>query len=73
MVICGVAPGKGEPAHHHADLRYLMATEHPDTTQPETPDAPLRWLTIDEARDLVGGNNLRITLDRAQQALAQAR
>lgn len=73
VVICGVAPGKGEPAHHHADLRYLMATEHPDTTQPETPDAPLRWLTIDEARDLVGGNNLRITLDRAQQALAQAR
>jgi 8-oxo-dGTP pyrophosphatase MutT (NUDIX family) len=73
VVICDVAPGKGEPAHHHADLRYLMATEHPDATQPETPDAPLRWLTIDEARDLVGGNNLRVTLNRAEQALAQAR
>jgi 8-oxo-dGTP pyrophosphatase MutT (NUDIX family) len=73
VVICDVAPGKGEPAHHHADLRYLMATEDPDATQPETPDAQLRWLTIDDARDLVGGNNLRVTLDRAEQALAQAR
>ena len=73
LVICEVAPGKGEPAHQHADLRYLMATEHPDATQPETPDALLRWLTIDEARGLTGGNNLRITLDRAAQALSRPR
>jgi len=73
LVICEVAAGKGEPAHQHADLRYLMATEHPDATQPEAPDALLRWLTIDEARDLTGGNNLRITLDRAAQVLSQPR
>ena len=73
VVICDVAPGKGEQAHQHADLRYLMATQNPDATQPETPDAALRWLTFDEARDLIGGNNLRITLDRVERALAQAR
>ena len=68
-VVCAVAPGKGEPAHEHADLRYLLATEKPDTVRPENPDAPLRWLTVDEARDLVGTNNLRHTLDRAEALL----
>ncbi len=71
VAICDVAPGKGEPAHQHADLRYLMATDRPDATRPETPDAALRWLTLDEARDLIGENNLRITLDRAEQALTR--
>jgi 8-oxo-dGTP pyrophosphatase MutT (NUDIX family) len=69
VAICDVPAGKGEPAHRHADLRYLMATGHPDAVRPETPGAALRWLTFDEARDLVGGNNLRVTLDRAEQAL----
>ena len=64
-----VAPGKGEPAHEHADLRYLMATSAPEAIQPENADAPLRWLTIDEARELVGANNLQVTLDRAEAAI----
>ena len=72
VVICDVAPGKGEPAHQHADLRYLMATEHPDAAQPETPDALLRWLTPDEACELIGDNNLRVFLARAERALGQA-
>jgi 8-oxo-dGTP pyrophosphatase MutT (NUDIX family) len=70
VVICDVAPGKGEPAHEHADLRYLMTTRTPEAIAPEAADAPLRWLTFGEARDLVGANNLRVTLDRAEQALA---
>ena len=64
LVVCDVAPGKGEPAHEHADLRYFLATDHPENARPENPDAPLRWLTTAEARDLIGGNNLRVTLDR---------
>jgi len=71
IVICDVAPGKGEPAHHHADLRYLLATGRPDSIRPESPDAPLRWLTVAEARELVGANNITVTLDRAEQLLAQ--
>jgi hypothetical protein len=66
-----VPPGKGEPAHEHADVRYIMATRDPDTARPENPGAPLRWLTVDDARSLVGANNLRFTLDRAE-ALLQA-
>ena len=70
VAICDVAPGKGEPAHQHADLRYLVATSAPQAIRPESADAPLRWLTIGEARQLVGVNNLQVTLDRAESELA---
>jgi 8-oxo-dGTP pyrophosphatase MutT (NUDIX family) len=66
-VICDVAPGKGEPAHEHADLRFIMATRNPDAARPENTDAPLRWLTMAEARELAGTNNLRETLDRLER------
>ncbi|HEY7265715.1 MAG TPA: NUDIX domain-containing protein [Trebonia sp.] len=71
-VVCQVPAGQGEPAHEHADLRYFMATDTPDAASPERPDAPLRWLTIPAARDLVGANNLRHTLDLVQELLVLA-
>jgi 8-oxo-dGTP pyrophosphatase MutT (NUDIX family) len=67
-VVCHVPPGKGEPEHEHADLRFFMATRSPDAARPENPDAPLRWVTLDEARELVGTNNLRETLGRLERA-----
>jgi 8-oxo-dGTP pyrophosphatase MutT (NUDIX family) len=70
LVVCHVPSGKGEPAHEHADLRYFVATGEPDAARPENPGAPLRWLTLAEARDLVGTNNLSHTLDRAAALLA---
>jgi len=73
VVICDVAPGKGEPAHHHADLRYLLATGQPEAIRPENADAPLRWVTFAEAREIVGANNITVTLDRAEQALTRKR
>jgi 8-oxo-dGTP pyrophosphatase MutT (NUDIX family) len=51
-------------------LKHVMATGEPDAARPENPGAPLRWLTLAEARDLVGTNNLRYTLDRAAALLA---
>jgi 8-oxo-dGTP pyrophosphatase MutT (NUDIX family) len=57
-------PGKGEPAHQHADLRYFFATGDPDGARPETPAARLRWLALPEARGFVATDNLRDTLDR---------
>jgi 8-oxo-dGTP pyrophosphatase MutT (NUDIX family) len=65
-VVCYVRPSATEPEHEHADLRYFLATEHPDAIAPENAQSPLRWLTIGAARDLVGANNLRETLDRAE-------
>ena len=71
-VVCSVAPGKGEPAHEHADLRYFLATAAPSVASAESPDAPLRWLTVNEARDVVGTNNLARTLDRLESLLGEA-
>jgi 8-oxo-dGTP pyrophosphatase MutT (NUDIX family) len=72
LVVCQVAAGKGEPAHEHADLRYYLTTERPGDIAPEEPGAPLRWLGLDDARALVGRNNLRVTLDRLEAELAAA-
>lgn len=70
-VMCSVPACRGEPAHEHADLRFFLATRHPEAVRPENPDAPLRWLTIDEARALTGTSNLGHTLDRAERLLSR--
>jgi 8-oxo-dGTP pyrophosphatase MutT (NUDIX family) len=64
VVVVPVPAGKGEPAHEHGDLRFALATDQPDTVRPETASAPLRWLTISEALELVAEDNLRETLRR---------
>ena len=69
-VVCQVPASATEPAHEHADLRYFLATASPEAIAPEDEHSPLRWLSLDAARDLVGGNNLLDTLDRAGVVLA---
>ena len=64
--------GGGEPAHEHADLRYLLATGDPAAARPERETAPLRWLSLDEARAVVAEDNLRETLDRVAGRLRTA-
>jgi len=73
VVVCNVRPSATEPEHEHADLRYILATGSPDAITPENEDSPLRWLALAEARELVGGNNLRRTLDRADALLSLMR
>jgi 8-oxo-dGTP pyrophosphatase MutT (NUDIX family) len=64
VAIVPVPAGKGEPAHHHADLRYALATDTPDDLHPESPGALLEWLAIPEAIKRVGEDNLRVCLGR---------
>jgi 8-oxo-dGTP pyrophosphatase MutT (NUDIX family) len=64
VVIVAVPAGAAEPAHEHADLRFVFATAAPDTARPENPAAALRWLTIAEAREVTAEDNLRETLRR---------
>jgi len=71
VVIVRVPPGKGEPAHEHADVRFFMATENPQAVRPENPDAPLRWLTLTEAHDTTSEANLREALARLETLLAR--
>jgi 8-oxo-dGTP pyrophosphatase MutT (NUDIX family) len=71
VAVCYVRPSGAEPEHEHGDLRYFLATEHPDDIAPENEQSPLRWLTIAEARVLVGDNNLAETLVRAERLFEQ--
>jgi 8-oxo-dGTP pyrophosphatase MutT (NUDIX family) len=70
VVIVSVPANHREPAHHHADLRFVLATRTPEAARPETPDAPLRWLTPGEAHEATSEANLRETLSRAERLLA---
>jgi len=72
VVIVPVPASGLEPAHQHADLRFVLATRIPDAARAETPDAPLRWLSPREAREISSEANLQETVSRAEQLLASA-
>ena len=69
VVIVPVPASSREPAHEHADLRFVLATRTPDAARAETPDAPLRWLSPREAREISSEANLRETVSRAERLL----
>jgi len=69
VVIVSVPAAGADPAHEHADVRFFLATRTPGAVVPEGPDAPLRWLTFPEARELSTEANLRETLNRAERLL----
>lgn len=64
VVIVDVPANEKEPAHQHADLRFVLATDGPEQARPEKPSAPLRWVSLPEALELTGEDNLRETLRR---------
>ena len=63
-VIVPVPAGRGEPAHEHADLRFVLATAAPQAMRAETADSPLRWLSMAAAAALTSEANLRESLAR---------
>jgi 8-oxo-dGTP pyrophosphatase MutT (NUDIX family) len=71
VAIVNVPPGKGEPAHEHADVRFFMATQTPDAIRPENEHATLRWLTVAGARDTTSEPNLRETLTRIEPMITR--
>ena len=71
VAIVPVPAGKGEPAHHHADLRYALSTAVPERIRAESDTARLAWLSIDEALGLVAQDNLRTCLGRIEALLAR--
>ena len=70
VVVVPVPASSAEPAHHHADVRFVVATHAPEAARPEHPDAPLRWLSLADAQEATSQDNLRETLSRAQRLLA---
>ncbi|MFB7905592.1 NUDIX hydrolase [Kitasatospora sp. NPDC056076] len=69
LAVVPVPASPVEPAHEHADLRFLLATDRPDDARPENPASPLEWLSIEEARQRTTEENFRETLDRAARLL----
>ena len=63
-VICDVPESGAEPAHQHADLRFVFATAAPQAVAAENPQSPVRWVSLGAARHLAADANLRQTLDR---------
>jgi 8-oxo-dGTP pyrophosphatase MutT (NUDIX family) len=73
VAIVSVPAGSKEPAHQHADVRFIFATHDPDGARAESPGAPLRWLPVREAADATSQANLRDMLLRVQRLLAEPR
>jgi len=69
VAIVRVPANAVEPAHEHADVRFVLATANPDAARAESPDAPLRWLTVSEAISTTEEPNVRETVARARRLL----
>ena len=66
VVIVPVPAHGDEPAHEHADVRYLLATDRPGDIAAESAEAVLRWQPLDDAIRGVAEDNLRVALERAR-------
>jgi 8-oxo-dGTP pyrophosphatase MutT (NUDIX family) len=64
VAVVPVPAGTREPAHEHADVRYLLATSRPEAVVAEDDVARLAWLALPEALDRVAEDNLRECLQR---------
>ena len=69
LVAVPVPAGKGEPAHEHLDVRYVLATDTPDAIEPENPAAHLRWLSAADAVEFTSEENLKVMLRRVAALL----
>jgi 8-oxo-dGTP pyrophosphatase MutT (NUDIX family) len=49
VTIVPVKAAKGEPAHEHADLRFLLQTSRPEDAPEEREGVALRWFGVDDA------------------------
>jgi 8-oxo-dGTP pyrophosphatase MutT (NUDIX family) len=64
VAVVPVPASATEPAHEHADLRFVLATQRPDAARPENATARLRWATLDDAAALTASASLKLTLGR---------
>jgi 8-oxo-dGTP pyrophosphatase MutT (NUDIX family) len=71
VVIVDVPASATEPAHQHADIRFGLATSTPEAARAESPDAPVRWLSPQAARELTAEDNLSETLTRVEHLLGR--
>jgi 8-oxo-dGTP pyrophosphatase MutT (NUDIX family) len=71
VAVVPVPASKREPAHQHADFRYVLATTTPESATPESPAARLVWLSLGQALSTIAEDNLRTCLLRIADMLAK--
>ena len=65
QIVVVPVPARGdEPAHEHADIRYVLVTDRPDDAVAEDAVALVRWLSIDDAIAEVAQDNLAVARQR---------
>ncbi|WP_052391255.1 NUDIX hydrolase [Streptomyces sp. NRRL B-24484] len=70
VVVLPVPASDREPAHEHADLRFVLATGTPGAARPERPGARVRWLPLARAAAEARGEALQESLARLDTLLA---
>ena len=71
QIVIVPVPARGDdPAHEHADFRYLLVTETPGDVVAESTAAQLRWLDLAVALEQTREPNLRVFLTRVAAAVA---
>lgn len=70
QVVIVPVPAKGDdPAHEHADIRFVLATHEPDAARAEKPGAPVRWFDLPAARAATTEANVHESLARVEELL----
>lgn len=75
VVLVDVKARGEEPAHEHADVRYILVTRSPGSARPESGAAPLVWVPLDPPAGVETLNlnpNLNETLRRVRDQLARS-
>ncbi len=72
VAVVPVPASDTEPAHEHADLRFVLATGTPDAARPENPAAAVRWLSVAGAYEATAEPNLREFLSRTAELFDHA-
>jgi 8-oxo-dGTP pyrophosphatase MutT (NUDIX family) len=73
IVIVPVPANGAEPAHEHADFRYLLITDAPGAIVPESPAARLRWTDVSAAIAETTEPNLRVFLRRVADLMDRSK
>jgi 8-oxo-dGTP pyrophosphatase MutT (NUDIX family) len=72
QIVIVPVPARGdEPAHEHADFRYLLVTDAPAAVVAESTAAQLRWLDLAVALEETREPNLRVFITRVAEAVTE--
>jgi len=65
-----IPAGKGEPPHKHHDVRYALATAHPEEIQRDAGESlDLAWFTLEDAAEKMNEPGARRALARLAKLL----